>query len=205
VGGVLAARAVGGGAPGGAGRGVAAHVLAPFCGEAGRAGPTPPERVLPAPGAQRAAALEAKPAALSLVFGVPPAWVRDRAREQGTAIIGTATTVAEAEALEAGEWMPSSPPASRRRATAPRSSPSPRPGSWARSPSCRRSSTRWTSPSSLRAGLLIGAGCGRPSRSGRAPFRSARHSSRPASPRRAPRTATRSAGRARREPYSPAR
>jgi len=82
--------------------GRAADVLAPFFGEVGLPIPAPPEQFLPDPDAQLEAALEAKPAALSLVFGVPPAWVRARAREQGTAIIGTATTVAEAEALEAG-------------------------------------------------------------------------------------------------------
>src|SRR5690625_260267 len=80
----------------------AAHVLAPFFDEVDLPIPAPPEHFLPDFDAQLEAALEAKPAALSLVFGVPPAWVRARAREQGTAIIGTATTVAEAEALEAG-------------------------------------------------------------------------------------------------------
>lgn len=78
------------------------RVLAPFFDELGLPVPTPPERFLPDSSEQLQAALAGKPAALSLVYGVPPAWVVTRARTQGTVIIGTATTVAEAQALEAG-------------------------------------------------------------------------------------------------------
>ncbi|MBW1596970.1 nitronate monooxygenase family protein [Streptomyces sp. JJ38] len=63
-----------------------------------------PESGPPVPGfaEQLDALLAASPPAVSFVMGVPPREAVDRARRQGTVVIGTATTVAEAEALEAG-------------------------------------------------------------------------------------------------------
>jgi nitronate monooxygenase len=49
---------------------------------------------------QVAVVVEARPAALSFTFGIPPEQALVSAREAGIALIGTATTVAEAEALE---------------------------------------------------------------------------------------------------------
>lgn len=64
--------------------------------------PTMPDRYLPRFAEQIEAALEARPAVLSFVFGVPPADVVERAHELGIVVVGTATTVEEAVALEAG-------------------------------------------------------------------------------------------------------
>jgi nitronate monooxygenase len=64
--------------------------------------PSPPERFLPDVGEQLDAVIEAAPAVLSVVFGVPGAELIERARERGIRVIGTATTVAEARALEEG-------------------------------------------------------------------------------------------------------
>lgn len=69
------------------------------------AGVRPPEwPVAPLPGfdEQLEAALEARPAALSFVFGVPSPEVVEEAHRRGIAVIGAATTVAEARAVEAG-------------------------------------------------------------------------------------------------------
>lgn len=69
------------------------------------AGVRPPEwPVAPLPGfdEQLEAALEARPAALSFVFGVPSPDVIERAHDRGILVIGTATTVGEARALELG-------------------------------------------------------------------------------------------------------
>jgi nitronate monooxygenase len=63
--------------------------------------PVPPARYLPPLEEQWAAVLEARPAAVSVVYGVPSADMLASAREQGIAVIGTATTVAEAAALDA--------------------------------------------------------------------------------------------------------
>jgi nitronate monooxygenase len=49
---------------------------------------------------QLAVVLEARPAAFSFTFGIPPAEALSAAREAGIAILGTATTVGEAVALE---------------------------------------------------------------------------------------------------------
>jgi len=46
--------------------------------------------------------LAAAPAALSVVFGVPPAWLVAAAHEAGIVVLGTATTVDEALALQRG-------------------------------------------------------------------------------------------------------
>lgn len=76
--------------------------MKPLYEAAGVVAPTPPERFLPDVGAQLEAVLEAAPAALSVVFGVPDGDLIDRARERGIRIIGTATSVAEAVALAEG-------------------------------------------------------------------------------------------------------
>lgn len=64
--------------------------------------PAPPARYLPAVEDQWAAAVAARPAAISCVYGVPTRAQLEAAHEAGIAVIGTATTVAEAIALEAG-------------------------------------------------------------------------------------------------------
>lgn len=64
--------------------------------------PEPPEHYLPSFDEQIETALELAPAALSFVYGVPPANVIVRAHDRGTIVIGCATTVDEAIALEAG-------------------------------------------------------------------------------------------------------
>lgn len=64
--------------------------------------PTPPARYLPAVEEQLEAVLEAAPAALSVVYGVPSAATIEAAHARGIAVLGTATTVEEALALEAG-------------------------------------------------------------------------------------------------------
>lgn len=64
--------------------------------------PARPDRYLPSFDEQFAAALAAAPAALSFVFGVPSSAVVDAAHARGIAVIGTATTVDEAVALERG-------------------------------------------------------------------------------------------------------
>lgn len=66
------------------------------------ANPTPPERFLPAFDEQFEAVLAARPAVISVVYGVPGADVLDRAHQAGIAVIATATTVPEAVALAAG-------------------------------------------------------------------------------------------------------
>lgn len=77
--------------------------VAPLYDELGLAHPTPPIEFLPDLDAQVTAVLDAAPAALSLVFGVPSPRLVAAARSRGIRIIGTATTVAEAVALaEAG-------------------------------------------------------------------------------------------------------
>ncbi|GGH39902.1 NAD(P)H-dependent flavin oxidoreductase [Microbacterium album] len=64
--------------------------------------PEPTDRYLPPFDEQVRAALEARPSVISFVYGVPPAAVVAAARERGITVIGTATTVDEAVALEAG-------------------------------------------------------------------------------------------------------
>ncbi|WP_374315476.1 NAD(P)H-dependent flavin oxidoreductase [Microbacterium sp.] len=82
--------------------GSALAAMAPLYEAAGVATPSPPERFLPDVGEQLDAVIEAAPAVLSVVFGVPGAELIERARERGIRVIGTATTVAEARALEEG-------------------------------------------------------------------------------------------------------
>ncbi|MBM7505958.1 NAD(P)H-dependent flavin oxidoreductase [Agromyces aurantiacus] len=62
----------------------------------------PPERYLPSFGEQWEAVLEVRPAVASFVYGVPPEHVVADARARGIRLVGTATTVDEAVALEAG-------------------------------------------------------------------------------------------------------
>lgn len=78
------------------------RLLQPLFDELGIKTPTRPDRFLPSFEEQLDAALDARPAALSFVYGVPPAHVVERARELGIAVIGTATTPEEAVALENG-------------------------------------------------------------------------------------------------------
>ncbi len=67
---------------------------------AGASVPAAPESFVPPVEAQIDAVLEARPDVLSVVFGVPDAALLSRARERGIAVIGTATSVAEARALD---------------------------------------------------------------------------------------------------------
>lgn len=73
---------------------------APLFAAAGVEVPEPPASFLPPIAAQLDAVLEARPDVLSVVFGIPDADTLRAARERGIRVIGTATTVAEAVALE---------------------------------------------------------------------------------------------------------
>ncbi len=75
--------------------------LAPLYAEVGIELPSPPTAFLPDVDAQLDAALDAEPAVLSLVFGVPSRELVERAHARGVLVVGTATTVAEAVALDA--------------------------------------------------------------------------------------------------------
>lgn len=75
--------------------------LAPLYEAAGVAAPRAPEAFLPSIEDQVDAVVDAAPAVLSVVFGVPDADLMRRAHDRGIRIIGTATTVAEAVALDA--------------------------------------------------------------------------------------------------------
>ncbi|MBN9213713.1 MAG: 2-nitropropane dioxygenase [Microbacterium sp. SCN 70-200] len=79
--------------------GPARAALAPLFEELGVALPAPPARFLPDIEEQLAAVLEARPAALSVVYGVPSADLLAHAHARDIVVIGTATTVAEAIAL----------------------------------------------------------------------------------------------------------
>nr|WP_179492566.1 nitronate monooxygenase [Microbacterium immunditiarum] len=74
--------------------------LAPVFEELGLPLPKPPAAFLPDLSAQLEAVLDAAPAVLSVVYGVPGAELVQAARERGMRLIGTATTVAEAVALD---------------------------------------------------------------------------------------------------------
>jgi nitronate monooxygenase len=76
--------------------------LKPYFEELGIPLPGMPDRYMPDYGEQVEAALEARPAVVSFVFGVPAADVVEEAHRRGIKVMGTATTVAEAVALEAG-------------------------------------------------------------------------------------------------------
>ncbi|KQZ84903.1 2-nitropropane dioxygenase [Microbacterium sp. Root166] len=75
--------------------------LAPLFEAAGVPLPEAPARFLPPLREQVEAILDAAPAVLSVVFGVPAPALVDAARGRGIRIVGTATTVAESVALEA--------------------------------------------------------------------------------------------------------
>lgn len=64
--------------------------------------PEIPSRYLPDYGEQVEATLEAEPAVVSFVFGVPAPETVEAAHRRGIVVVGTATTVAEAVALESG-------------------------------------------------------------------------------------------------------
>lgn len=74
--------------------------LRPYFDELGLSVPEQPARYLPSTEEQIAAVLEARPAALSVVFGVPDVALVAEARARGILLIGTATTVDEAVTLE---------------------------------------------------------------------------------------------------------
>jgi nitronate monooxygenase len=80
----------------------AAASVAPLFAEVGLEVPGLPDAFLPPFGEQVDAVLEARPAAVSFVFGVQPEDVVERAHRAGIVVIGTATTVDEAVALERG-------------------------------------------------------------------------------------------------------
>jgi nitronate monooxygenase len=80
----------------------ATEALQGFFEELGLPLPARPDRYLPTFEEQWQAVLEVRPAVASFVFGVPPAGVVESARERGIALVGTATSVDEAVALEAG-------------------------------------------------------------------------------------------------------
>ena len=74
---------------------------APLFAAAGVEVPAPPAAFLPSVADQLGAVLEARPEVLSVVFGIPDAATLAAARGRGIRVIGTATSVAEAVALEA--------------------------------------------------------------------------------------------------------
>jgi len=74
--------------------------LAPLFEELGLPLPKPPGAFLPDLSAQFEAVLDAAPAVLSVVYGVPSGELIEAVRERGIRLIGTATTVAEAVALD---------------------------------------------------------------------------------------------------------
>lgn len=75
--------------------------LMPYFNELGLPAPAAPERYLPTFDKQLDAVIEARPAAVSFVFGVPPEAVLERCRRAGIVTIGTATTPEEARLLAA--------------------------------------------------------------------------------------------------------
>lgn len=79
-----------------------AAALTPFFDELGLPLPHMPASFMADYDEQVEAALEARPAVVSFVFGVPSPEVVEAAHRQGTKVLGTATTVAEAVALEDG-------------------------------------------------------------------------------------------------------
>uniref|UniRef100_UPI00037135BB NAD(P)H-dependent flavin oxidoreductase n=1 Tax=Microbacterium yannicii TaxID=671622 RepID=UPI00037135BB len=80
----------------------AIEAVAPLYEEVGLPRPTPPDEFLPDIDAQLTAIMDAAPAVLSVVFGVPSQHVVAAAHSRGIRVIGTATTVAEAVALADG-------------------------------------------------------------------------------------------------------
>jgi nitronate monooxygenase len=80
----------------------ARDAVAGFFDELGLPRPTRPETFLPDFDEQLDAVWRVRPAAISFVYGVPPAPIVERAHELGIVVIGTATTVDEGAALDAG-------------------------------------------------------------------------------------------------------
>lgn len=76
--------------------------LVPYFTELGVPLPGRPDRFLPGFEEQFEALILARPAVASFVFGVPPESVIERCRSAGIRTVGTATTVEEAVALDAG-------------------------------------------------------------------------------------------------------
>ncbi|WP_028466849.1 NAD(P)H-dependent flavin oxidoreductase [Nisaea denitrificans] len=76
-------------------------VFAPYFEELGLAKPTPPERFHHRFEDQIEALLEARPPVFSFVFGIPSGKVLEECRRLGIRTMGAATTLAEAEALDA--------------------------------------------------------------------------------------------------------
>ncbi|MEP3115542.1 nitronate monooxygenase [Nisaea sp.] len=76
-------------------------VFAPYFEELGLAKPTPPERFHHRFEDQIDALLEARPPVFSFVFGIPSGKVLEECRRLGILTMGAATTLAEAEALDA--------------------------------------------------------------------------------------------------------
>ncbi|MCI9859392.1 NAD(P)H-dependent flavin oxidoreductase [Microbacterium proteolyticum] len=74
---------------------------APLFAAAGVTPPAPPASFMPTLADQLDAVFDARPDVLSVVFGVPDADTLTRAKSLGIHVIGTATSVAEAVALEA--------------------------------------------------------------------------------------------------------
>ncbi len=74
--------------------------LAPLYAEVGAEIPAPPQVFLPDISSQLEAVMDAAPAVVSFVYGVPAADLIDRAHRRGVHVIATATTVAEAAALD---------------------------------------------------------------------------------------------------------
>lgn len=90
-------------APGDVDLGAASDAVMPLFAELGLGRPVPPVEFLPDLDSQLTAVMDAAPAVLSVVYGVPSGRVVAAARSRGIRIVGTATTVAEAVALgEAG-------------------------------------------------------------------------------------------------------
>jgi nitronate monooxygenase len=79
-----------------------AEPLRPYFAELGLPLPERPERYLADLDEQIAATLEVRPAVISVVFGVPSPALLEAAHDAGIVVLGTATTVAEARALQAG-------------------------------------------------------------------------------------------------------
>lgn len=86
----------------GAQHSVFAQALQPFYEAVGVDVPAKPDRYLPPLDEQLDAIWDARPAVLSVVYGVPAPEVIEEAHRHGIRVVGTATTVAEAVALDDG-------------------------------------------------------------------------------------------------------
>lgn len=86
----------------GAQHSVFAQALQPFYEAVGVDVPAKPDRYLPPLDEQLDAIWDARPAVLSVVYGVPSPQIIEEARRRGIRVVGTATTVAEAVALDDG-------------------------------------------------------------------------------------------------------